>query len=220
MKNIESTDEILQRIVPHILLNSSFVPDLGLFHGKMGIVLFFAHYARYTGNPIYDDFAGKLLDEIYEDITMDLPINLEYGLCGIGWGIEYLIQNKFMDGDANEILEEIDSRIMERDPRRIKDISLEKGLGGIAFYINTRLKSKSNTQENIFDTEFIRDLEKAVNKSKLNNQNIYSNVLNKNKNGLLKLLTLDLPILTNDITINPVGIYKGLSGIGLKCVRQ
>lgn len=220
MKNIENTDETLQRIVPHILLNSSFVPDLGLFHGKMGIVLFFAHYARYTGNPIYDDFAGKLLDEIYEDITMDLPINLEYGLCGIGWGIEYLVQNGFMEGDTNDILADIDCRIMEIDPRRIKDISLQRGLGGIAFYVNIRINSKTRIQKNIFDKDYINNIKNAIKNTELINQNDYLNSFNRINLEFPEFILSDLPILTEDITINPICIYKGLSGIGLKCIYQ
>lgn len=39
-----------------------------MYHGKMGVVLFFAHYASYTREPLYDDFVGELLDEICENI--------------------------------------------------------------------------------------------------------------------------------------------------------
>ena len=99
-------DILLRRIANHLILHSIDIEDIGLFHGKMGVVLFFAHYARYTDQAIYDDFAGELLEEISENIPETLPINLETGLCGIGWGIEYLIQNGFMEGDSNEILQE------------------------------------------------------------------------------------------------------------------
>ena len=74
-----------------------------------------------------------------------MPINLETGLCGIGWGIEYLIQNGFMEGDSNEILTEIDKKVMERDLRRIKDLSLETGLMGISSYINIRINNADIT---------------------------------------------------------------------------
>lgn len=39
-------DQILTRIANHLIINTSFMTDLGLYHGKMGIVLFFAHYAQ------------------------------------------------------------------------------------------------------------------------------------------------------------------------------
>ena len=60
-------------------------------------------------------------------------------------GIEYLIQNGFMEGDSNEILTEIDKKVMERDLRRIKDLSLETGLMGISSYINIRINNADIT---------------------------------------------------------------------------
>ena len=42
-------DEILlKRIANHQMLHGSFCSDLGIQNGKMGIVLFFYHYARYV----------------------------------------------------------------------------------------------------------------------------------------------------------------------------
>lgn len=224
-----NTDEILKRIVPHILLNSSFVPDLGIFHGKMGIVLFFAHYGRYTGNSLYDDFAGKLLDEIYEDLPNDLPATLESGLCGIGWGIEYLVQNKFMEGDTDEILKDIDCRIMERDPRRIKDMSFRNGLGGIIFYVTARLNKKRNKGNSPFDISYLTELQKALKGAEfVDNDNIPSSLVEIFQNRLSEdssvytiltipaLLFSKTPQETEDIAVLPLGIYEGLSGMGLK----
>ena len=53
-------DILLRRIANHLILHSIDIEDIGLFHGKMGVVLFFAHYARYTDSAIYDDFAGAV----------------------------------------------------------------------------------------------------------------------------------------------------------------
>ena len=62
------TNDLLSRIAGHLIINTSFIKDLGLYNGKMGIILFFAHYAQYTQKDIYHDFAGKLLEEIYAEI--------------------------------------------------------------------------------------------------------------------------------------------------------
>ena len=80
------TPSTYEQALAYLTINSSFIGDLGLFHGRMGIILFFAHYARATQSKHYEDFAGCLLDELYEEIHEDLPVNLENGLCGIGWG--------------------------------------------------------------------------------------------------------------------------------------
>src|SRR5450759_41468 len=89
-------DRRLQRIANVLLLNASFIDNLGLLNGKMGIAIFFFHYSRYTGNKAFEDFAGELIDEIYEEISTLTPMNFEDGLTGIGWGIEYLIRHNFV----------------------------------------------------------------------------------------------------------------------------
>ena len=86
-----------QKIINTLLLNASFIDNLGLMHGKMGISIFFFHLARQTQNKIYEDYAGELIDEIYEEISANTLVDFENGLAGIGWGIEYLAQNNFIE---------------------------------------------------------------------------------------------------------------------------
>lgn len=108
-KRLLNRDEgLLVRIVNHNLLYEPFNSDWGLFKGRMGAILFLFHYARYTGKTLYADFAEKLLDDIYEDITDGVTT---CQLCEIGWGILYLLQQGFVEGDADEILEVIDHRV-------------------------------------------------------------------------------------------------------------
>lgn len=107
-------DNRLQRIANVLLLNTSFIDNPGLLKGKMGIAIFFYHYARYTGNKIFEDYAGELIDEIYEEINKNTPLDFEDGLTAIGWGIEYLVQNGFVGADTDEILEEIDKAVYQK----------------------------------------------------------------------------------------------------------
>ena len=97
------------QVVYHLMLQSPFTKEIGLFHGKMGITLFFYNYYRYTNNIVYSDYAGDLLDDIWENLHNRFPDTFESGLTGIAWGIEYLIQNNFVSGNGNEICEEIDA---------------------------------------------------------------------------------------------------------------
>jgi len=94
------------------MLKSFNIANLGLFHGKIGIALFFYHYCQHTGNVVYSDYADDLLDNILDNIHTYLPSTFESGLTGIAWGIEYLIQNNFVLGNSNEICEDIDAHIM------------------------------------------------------------------------------------------------------------
>ena len=109
---IANSESRYQRIINVLLLNASFIDNLGLMHGKMGIAIYFFHLARETKNPVYEDYAGELIDEIYEEITINTPLDFENGLAGIGWGIEYLVQNGFLEADTNEVLEEFDKRLI------------------------------------------------------------------------------------------------------------
>ena len=88
--------KMLNRIIHYLILNASFIRDLGLLDGKMGICIFFYLYARQTGSKLYEELGGYLLDEIYKEITQSASIGFAKGLCGIAWGIEYLIQNDFV----------------------------------------------------------------------------------------------------------------------------
>lgn len=152
--------QLLLRVARHLILNSSYINNLGLYHGKMGIALFFAHYSRYTGESLYEEFAGELLDEIFEQVHLDMPISFESGLCGIGWGIEYLLQHGFVNGDSDDILSEIDNKIMEKNLLRITDRSIRTGVEGISYYINMRLNSSFRNRNTMpFDEKYLLDWE-------------------------------------------------------------
>ena len=125
MKNLMFADT--ERITHHLMLNAYFNPDLGLFHGQMGTVLAMSEYSKYANNEVYFDVASCLLDNIAGKMHKNLLFSFASGLSGIGWGIEYLIQYGFVEGESVEICEEIDRKIMETDPRRILDFSLDTG---------------------------------------------------------------------------------------------
>lgn len=131
-------DVSLQQIVNHLIINSSFLTDLSLYHGKTGIVLFLYNYARYTKNPIYEEFAGELLDEIFQEIHDNIGLDFENGLSGIGWGVLYLIKNQFITGDPNEILEDIDMKMMEVNLLKVRNNSLKRGIAGFSVYLSYR----------------------------------------------------------------------------------
>ena len=150
---------IEQQFIHHLLLQSSFIKDIGLFHGQMGIVLFFHHYARHTGNAVYSDYADDLLDTVWENLHNRLPDTFESGLTGIAWGVEYLIQNGFAEGNSNEICEAIDSRIMQLDPRRINPAFIEKELEVFLHYVLIRTVGTIRQQSGLpFDTMYRNDL--------------------------------------------------------------
>ena len=202
---------LLERIANHLIINSSFLDDLGLFHGKMGIVIFFYHYSRYTNNPIYEEFAGELLDEVYEDIHRGMSFDFEDGLCGIGWGIEYLLQNGYIEGDSDEILEDIDRKIMEYDPRRITDTTFRSGFAGLSCYIRTRLNSLCRNPNTLpFDALYLSEWRKIPDNSE-EWQKIPEQILSR---------ALGTAPSDECITDWPPGLENGCAGYGLNILLK
>ena len=225
------SDDLLKEAFSYLTLNCSFLSNLGLFHGKMGCILFFAYYARSTHSELYEDFTNELLNELYEDITNDLPIGLENGLCGIGWGIEYLVQNGFMEGDTDEILEDIDKRIMEYDVLRMSDLSFRQGLAGIVFYVIARFSALRNSERKPFDSDYLSALGKALLSVKFSEVDecppllaeTYFNVINgiKPRNiRLPEMLNGPASGLDQDLSSFPIGLENGISGTLLYYLRE
>jgi len=138
---LEKIENRLHRIANVLLLNASFIDNPGLLNGKMGIAIFFYHYSRYTKNKIYEDYAGELIDEIYEEINTSTLVNFENGLTGIGWGIEYLVKNKFVQADTDEALADIDNTLYNHRINNPILINSGDDLFGYGFYHVARILS-------------------------------------------------------------------------------
>jgi hypothetical protein len=155
----QKKDELLTRIARHLMLQGSFSKGLGLLNGKMGIAIFFFYYSKYVKNTIYEDFGGELIEEIYEEINFNTPVGFAEGLCGIGWAIEYLIQNHFVSSGTEDIFEDFDKRILEMNVKNMRNTSLDEGLEGIARYVISRFQGKKTPYKmNFINKEFIADL--------------------------------------------------------------
>ncbi len=142
--------KIDQKLINILLLNSSFIDNPSLLNGKMGISIFFFHLARETGNRIYEDYAEELIDEIYEEITIETPLDFADGLAGIGWGIEYLAQNNFIEANTDEVLEEFDNRLLnELIYNTPKEIGLLHGLAGLGAYFLKRIQNHASNDHKI-----------------------------------------------------------------------
>ncbi|MCR4592117.1 MAG: hypothetical protein K5672_03070 [Bacteroidaceae bacterium] len=141
--NLTTAKEELSFISRYLMLNGSFTRNLGLMNGKMGFVLFFYHYAKYSKNKLYRRFAKELLMEIYNEIDNTYPCNFSDGLCGIAWSMTYLIRNGFVSSDDEQnLLSDLDAKIMKWNIRLLYDTSLETGILGLGHYILSRYNPK------------------------------------------------------------------------------
>ena len=161
-KNYTHSKELLAKIADHLIINSSFLDNLGLLHGKMGIVIFFYHYSQYTNNDTIHKFADEILMEVLNEIHDELPVDFANGYCGIGWAIELLLQNNFIEGDSRDILKEVDTKIMERDVSRIADNELFTGIEGVLHYVLFRLSACDNNTP--FDKKYLSNISYSISK--------------------------------------------------------
>lgn len=222
------SNELLAKIANHLIINSSFLDNLGLFHGKMGIVIFLYHYSQYTKNDTIHQFADEILLEILNEIHDELPVDFANGYCGIGWAIEFLLQKNFIEGDSIDILMELDNKIMERDVSRITDNKLFTGFEGILHYVVFRLSSCDNHIP--FDKKYLSNISYSISKPNKTQENpnfseiaskflLWENnkVLDYNPYTYLRKLLLSNKLEEDIIYLN-LGLIDGLAGMGLKII--
>ena len=71
--------------------------------------------------------------------------DIENGLSGIGLAIEFLIQNNFVEGDPDEVLEEVDNKVFKYlNEENINSFDLTNGLTGYLVYLIARLKVRKS----------------------------------------------------------------------------
>lgn len=214
-----------KRILHTLLIKSYYLSNLGFLSGKMGISLFFIHYFVKTNQPLFRDYAFDIIDKITEEVNQNTPLGLDSGMAGIGWGIEYLLRNKFVEGEGVDICEAIDYRIMQSDPRRIDNLSLETGLEGLLHYILAHLQGSIIKNTSLpFDDTYLKDLYTAVCKIssyKLNNHmrvlvKSYKKFYEENENiyycANLGTFTEKIKVSDNSICNFPLGLRRGLAG--------
>ncbi|MCX6583336.1 MAG: lanthionine synthetase C family protein [Candidatus Aminicenantes bacterium] len=109
-KNAKTYLDKLSEISDILLKNTDKMKEnIGVMGGKAGIALFFFYYARLTMEEKHVDFAHRLINEIFDEINNETSIHtLAGGLAGVGWMMEHLVQNDFVEADTDEILEALD----------------------------------------------------------------------------------------------------------------
>jgi hypothetical protein len=129
----------LSQIADMLLLNGTLTECPGLVHGKMGIAVFFFHYAQYTNNMLFADYALDLIGEMQNQLHINSRADYEKGIAGIDVGIDYL-------NVEDDICENLDGRMLRAvmyDPWL--DFSLYDGLTGYGRYWISRLRCQMSS---------------------------------------------------------------------------
>lgn len=152
--------EVNRQILNQLILRSVNLRDIGLYHGKMGVTLALYLYAHKEGLKYVNEFAWDLLQEVYAGLNETLPVGIEYGLSGIGYGISLLKNYGIFNCDLDNVLYDIDQKIMAYDPRRISDFSYRTGAWGLYNYICLRMDIEGKI--NSFDLQYLQELQQVL----------------------------------------------------------
>lgn len=135
----ETIEKQLQQIADMLVLNGTLTECPGLVHGKMGISIFFFHYAKFTANELFADYAMDVIGKILDQIHINSSADYEKGVAGIGVGFNYLIRNSFLLSE-DDICEDFDDRMRRAVMcEQCSDFSLYSGLTGYGRYWISRL---------------------------------------------------------------------------------
>ena len=209
-----------QRAIHKLIVDSIGLNDIGLFDGKMGIIISLITYSRCNKLKCIEDMADFLMEQVLENITNVMPLSFSDGITGFGWGIEYLIQNGYMPGCGADICVEIDKKLMSYDIRRIDNYSLEHGIYGWLHYIVAHIQGANRCGKRVFDRMYIMDLLTKLQKYSSNNKTAdefktLQNMLIEVLNGATNVYKFPLEeIIKSDIkfSINNLSLHKGLAG--------
>lgn len=118
--------------------------NIGLLNGKLGISIYLFRLSQKLANPLYREYAEALLDDVYQNIDASRStMDFENGFAGIAWGIEYLVQNDFVDADTDEVLADLDDKIFQYlNNQKEFSIGIQNGIIGYGFYLISRLQKK------------------------------------------------------------------------------
>lgn len=134
----------LQKIANILMLNVHNIDSHSILEGKMGIVLFFYNYARYSKNNIYSEIADELLDSVFDSINKLTDIGFDQGAIGAAWGVRYLIRNKFVEGDPKEILSDVENLLLKNYRN---DLQSKIPISTIGLYLLSMIEDGSNIDE-------------------------------------------------------------------------
>lgn len=115
----------------------------GLYNGNTGIAIVYYLLARELGDKLLGEKGMHLLEWVSENGVSGENIGFADGLAGIGWAIEWLAQNEFIeDINTDEILASVDT-VLYKAVSYDKDdnLTLANGtLGKIAFFAKRAVK--------------------------------------------------------------------------------
>lgn len=190
------------------ILDGPILP--GLICGHMGVVLTIANCSKLERMTYLDIVCEYLLEKIFNKLGTTSDISFEKGLTGVGWGIEYLIQNNLMIGDSNELCRDIDDKIMNYDLDRMNIDDLL----GVQHYVLARIQGNIMSSRIIpFNSLYMSKLYQLLSVQSILDNSLAHIVENGCKDIKIKQLTINAIMTSvNEINYKSLSLKNGISG--------
>jgi|GEM_PF-3273772 len=121
-------------------LEQHYNNNYSLHNGKTGLCLAYYLAGASFKNKNFTIKGTVLLTEIGENIDKIQGFNFANGLAGIGWAIEWLIQNGFLIANSDDVLEDMDDELYKTVVYTTsQNVSLKDGTIGKGLYFYKRL---------------------------------------------------------------------------------
>jgi len=121
------TTRVVHKLKDYLLLNAYSLNSNGLINGKAGISLCLFELSQYLHDESLEDKAFELLQESLALSSKGDTINFEAGLSGIGFVLLYLIENRMLDADYEDLFDEqnqkILSQLLKQSDFSVRDLS-------------------------------------------------------------------------------------------------
>jgi len=144
------------------LMKDSSQSNPDLTGGKAGELFFLVYYSFYKEDEVYLNKVTTLLSEIFEKIESGFNYpTFAGGLAGIGWIVEFLVENDFIDADTDEIIGNLDDFLypLMLDYVRKGNFDYLHGAVGLGMYF---LKRQSNKDSQKYLIELVNELNKIA----------------------------------------------------------
>lgn len=101
-----------QDLVRHLLLNGRYVKQLGLGHGKAGLMLLFAALYLKTEEDIYLRIAGEYIEDAVAQLNTDNDVMPE-DYCQLLWAFRAMQQQGLYEDDLVSLQQDINDQIVD-----------------------------------------------------------------------------------------------------------
>jgi hypothetical protein len=119
----------------------------GLFNGLTGISMCYFILSRITGQQHHRKTALRYLGQVQQSIPAINDLGFAEGLAGIGWAVEWLVQQDYVKANTDTVLADLDDTIytaviFSSDV----SLSLEDGVIGKALYFLYRMQNRGENK--------------------------------------------------------------------------